>query len=125
MSKTKPKAKANSKRHRARNAKIKSQSKPPLKKPVHEQQQEKPTLAEPPVTNCPYRPGTLYATLFTEGNREYISKTDLIKKVAELTGKSEKVVTFAYQVLKSPSHRSNKKRSRELTEADKVILVAL
>jgi hypothetical protein len=83
---------------------------------------EKPTIAENP--DCPYRPGTLYGTLFTEGNRDYITKEELIKRVAELTGKSEKVVNFAFQVLKSPSHRSNKKRSTIIEENGKVKLIA-
>jgi hypothetical protein len=41
---------------------------------------------------CPYRYGTLYGTLFVVGGKDYINKGELIKKVAELTGKSEKVV---------------------------------
>ena len=76
-------------------------------------------------TDCPYRAGTLYGTLFVEGNRDYISKDELIKRVAQLTGKSEKVVGFAYQVLKGPKHRSNKNRSTELTEGDKVKLIPI
>ena len=56
---------------------------------------------------------------------DYISKDELIKRVAELTGKSEKVVGFAYSVLKSPKHRSNKNRSAELTEGDKVKLILI
>ena len=75
--------------------------------------------------DCPYRQGTLYGTLFTEGNRDYIAKDELIKRVAELTGKSEKVVNFAFAVLKSPSHRSNKKRSTLLEENGKIKLIAI
>ena len=86
---------------------------------------EQPAVEVQPQSDCPYRPGTLYGTLFIEGNRDYIPKGELIKKVAELTGKSEKVVGFAYQVLKSKTHRSNKNRSTELTEGDKVKLVAI
>ena len=76
-------------------------------------------------TDCPYRAGTLYGTLFVEGNRDYILKSELIKRVAETTGKSEKVVNFAYSVLKSPKHRSNKNRSAELTEGERVKLIAV
>jgi len=76
-------------------------------------------------TDCPYRVGTLYSRLFIEGNRDYIGKAELIKRVAEMTGKSEKVVGFAYDVLKSKTHRSNKNRSTELTEGDKVKLIAI
>jgi len=86
---------------------------------------EQPAVEAQPQSDCPYRPGTLYGTLFIEGNKDYIPKADLIKKVAELTGKSEKVVGFAYQVLKSKTHRSNKNRSTELTEGDKIKLVAI
>ena len=86
-------------------------------------QAAKPKVAANP--DCPYRPGTLYASLFVEGNRDYIAKDELIKRVAEQTGKSEKVVNFAFQVLKSPKHRSNKNRSTELTEGDKVKLIAI
>ena len=103
-SKTKPQAKP------ARNAKLK----------LH----RKPTNTAAPNPDCPYRSGTLYAALFTAGNADYINKDELIKKVAEKTGKSEKVVSFAYAVLKSPKHRSNKGRSTELTEGDKVKLIA-
>ena len=104
-SKTKPQAKP------ARNAKLK----------LH----RKPTNTAAPNPDCPYRPGTLYASLFVEGNRDYIAKDELIKRVAEQTGKSEKVVNFAFQVLKSPKHRSNKNRSTELTEGGKVKLIPI
>jgi len=83
------------------------------------------SLAAKASTDCPYRPGTLYGTLFSEGNKDYIGKDELLKRVAELTGKSEKVVGFAYQVLKSKGHRSNKNRSTELVEADKVKLIPI
>jgi hypothetical protein len=67
----------------------------------------------------------LYASLFVAGNADYISKDELIKHVSELTGKSEKVVNFAFAVLKSPKHRSNKNRSTELTEGGKVKLIPI
>jgi hypothetical protein len=85
----------------------------------------KPVETQPPQSDCPYRPGTLYGTLFVEGNKDYVTKGDLIKKVAELTGKSEKLVAFAYQVLKSKTHRSNKNRSTEIQEGDKIKLIAI
>ena len=75
--------------------------------------------------DCPYRPGTLYGTLFTEANKDYILKDELIRKVAEMTNKSEKVVGFAYQVLKSPKHRSNKGRSTVIEENGKVKLIRI
>jgi hypothetical protein len=75
-------------------------------------------------TDYPFRPGTLYATLFVEGNKDYISKDELIARVAELTKKSEKVVNFAFQVLKSQKHRSNKGRNTLLEENGKVKLIA-
>ena len=62
-----------------------------------------------------YRPGTMYACLFDAG-QDYILKSDLIKKVADLTGKSEKVVGFAFQVLKARHHKSNNGRSALLTD---------
>jgi hypothetical protein len=40
-------------------------------------------------------------------------------------GKSVKVVGFAYEVLKSPKHRSNKNRSTAIEENGKVKLVAV
>jgi hypothetical protein len=76
-------------------------------------------------TDCPYRPATLYGKLFTEGNKDYIPKDELAKRVAGLTGKSVKVVGFAYSVLKSKNHRSNGGRSSELTRDGKVKLVAI
>ena len=112
---SKPKAKLNRNRKSARKAKRKSLTKPTTKPNQH------PTAQ----TDCPYRAGTLYGTLFIEGNKDYISKAELIKRVAETTGKSEKVVNFAFAVLKSPKHRSNKNRSTELTEGDKVKLIPI
>lgn len=111
---SKPKVKLDRNR-RARKAKRKSLTKPIRKSNQH------PT-AQP---DCPYRAGTLYGSLFVEGNRDYITKVELIRKVAELTKKSEKVVNFAYQVLKSPKHRSNKNRSTELTEGERVKLIPI
>ena len=115
MSKSKRSVKSNRKSKAVKKATKMRQPKP-AKQPVE---------AQSPQTDCPYRPGTLYGTLFVEGNKDYIAKGELIKKVAELTGKSEKVVGFAYQVLKSKTHRSNKNRSTELTEGDKIKLVAI
>ena len=115
MSKSKRSAKSSRKSKAARRLKTKRPAK----------QTSKVSLAAKASPDCPYRPGTLYGTLFTEGNRDYISKDELIKKVAEKTGKSEKVVGFAYQVLKSKGHRSNKNRSTELVEGDKVKLITI
>ena len=100
MSKTK------SKKKRKANAKAK-----PRTKPTQEQQGDN-----------PYRPGTLYAALFTEGSKDYIKRDELIAKVAEVTGKSPKVVGFAYAVLRSERHKSNGGRSAELREGDRVKL---
>ena len=118
MSKSKHTAKSNKLNRKSKTAK--KSRKQPKTAPV-----EQPAIEAQPQTDCPYRPGTLYGTLFIEGNRDYIAKSELIKKVAELTGKSEKVVGFAYQVLKSKGHRSNKNRSTVLTEGDKIKLVAI
>ena len=112
---SKPNAKLNRNRKPARKAKRKSLTKVIKKSNQH-------PIAQ---ADCPYRPGTLYGTLFLEGNRDYIPKDELIKRVAETTGKSEKVVNFAFAVLKSPKHRSNKNRSAELTEGDKVKLILI
>lgn len=107
----------------------KSNRKPKAAKQLRKQRHPKPVQPvseiQPSQPDCPYRPGTLYSSLFIEANRDYVSKDELIKRVAEMTGKSEKVVGFAYSVLKSPKHRSNKNRSTELTEGDKVKLIAI
>jgi hypothetical protein len=102
--------------------KTKRQAKPARK--AKQKPHRKPTNVAAPNPDCPYRANTLYGTLFVEGNRDYVSKEELIKRVAEMTGKSEKVVNFAFQVLKSPSHRSNKNRSSMLSEGDKIKLIA-
>ena len=116
MSKSKRTAKSNRKPKAAKKSRKPRQ--PKLKEqPVSETQ--------PPQSDCPYRPGTLYGTLFVEGNKDYVAESELLKRVSELTGKSEKVVGFAYQVLKSKTHRSNKNRSTELIEGDKIKLVAI
>ena len=104
-------------------AKTKRQAKPARKaklKPQH-----KPAITAAPNPDCPYRANTLYAALFTEANRGYVGKDELINRVAELTGKSEKVVGFAFQVLKSPTHRSNKNRSTVIEEDGKIKLIAV
>ena len=115
MSKSKRTAKSNRSARTAKKPSKKFQRKP----------DQSVAQSQPPQPDCPYRPGTLYGTLYVEGNKDYIAKADLIKKVAELTAKSEKVVGFAYQVLKSKTHRSNKNRSTELVEDDKVKLIAI
>jgi hypothetical protein len=112
---SKPKVKPTRNRKPARKAKRKSPTKLTRQSNQH-------SIAQ---ADCPYRPGTLYGALFVEGNRDYVLKDELIKRVAETTGKFEKVVNFAYQVLKSPKHRSNKNRSAELTEGDKVKLIPI
>ena len=111
---SKPKVKLNRNR-RARKAKRKS-----LIRPIRKSNQHPTSQAD-----CPYRPGTLYGSLFVEGNRGYVGKDELSKRVAEMTGKSKKVVGFAYQVLKSPKHRSNKNWSTMLTEGDTVKLIPI
>jgi hypothetical protein len=113
---SKPKVKPTRNRRSARKAKRKS-----LTKSI----KLKPNQHQPAQSDCPYRAGTLYGALFVEGNKDYIVKADLIKRVAELTGKSEKVVNFAFAVLKSPKHRSNKNRSAELTEGERVKLIPI
>jgi len=115
MSKTKASTKKHSKKP-ARKAAAKKAKSP-------KQAVVSPTAAA--NSECPFRPGTLYGTLFSEGNKQPVDKQELIKKVASLTGKSEKVVTFAYQVLKSPKHRSNKHRSSVIEEGGKIKLIAL
>ena len=118
--------------------KSKPQPKPKAKRHAKKSRPQKPPKAAsakpatPPApagattaTDCPYRPTTLYGTLFAEGNRGYIAKAELITKVAQMTGKSEKVVGFAFQVLKSQTHRSNGGRSTMITEGDRIKLVAM
>ena len=85
----------------------------------------KPTNAGALNPDCPYRPNTLYASLFTAGNKAYIARDELIKTVADLTGKTEKLVSFAYSVLKSPRHRSNKNRSTVIEEDGRIKLIAV
>jgi hypothetical protein len=106
--------KAKSKKSKSKTS-AKRQAKPRKKK-------TEPIEAQNP--DCPFRVGTLYASLFNEGNKGYVEKNELIKKVAELTGKSEKVVNFAFAVLKSPQHRSNKKRSTIIEENGKIKLIS-
>ena len=72
-----------------------------------------------------YRPSSMYGVLFAEGSREYIAKDALITKVAELTGKSDKVIGYAFQVLKARNHRSNRGRSALIEENGLVKFVTL
>jgi hypothetical protein len=71
MTQPKRSIKASRKMHPARKAKLKGH--------------HKPTNAAAPNPDCPHRPGTLYTSLFAEGNQDYILKGELIKKVAEMT----------------------------------------
>ena len=82
----------------------KSKSKSQSKKPNSKNPQKKTLGIVAP--DCPYRAGTLYGTLFSLG-RDYIDKAELITKTAKATGKSERVIGYAYQVLRSKNHRSN------------------
>jgi hypothetical protein len=103
--------------------KTKRQTKPARKaklKPQH-----KPSNATALNPDCPYRVGTLFGCLFVEANKDYVSKDELLKRVVEMTGKPLRSVEFGYQVLKSKSHRSNDGRSMQLTEGDKIKLIAL
>lgn|ERR1039458_3397440 len=72
-----------------------------------------------------YRVGTLYGTLFSQGTKGFTTRAELIKHVALLTKKSEKVVGFAYQVLRSRNHKSNNGRSTVVEENGKVKLIPI
>ena len=58
-----------------------------------------------------FRDGSGYASLFAEGSKGYTTKAELLGKVAKLTGKTEVQVAFAYGVMGSIDHPSNKKRA--------------
>jgi hypothetical protein len=88
-------------------------------------QSRKPTNTTAPNPECPYRPTSMYGVLYVEGSRGYIARDELIKKVAKLTGKSEKLVGFGFQVLRSPTHRSNKNRSTVIEEDGRIKLIAI
>jgi len=59
-------------------AKTKRQAKPARK--ANTTIQRKPTNAAATNPDCPYRAGTLYEILFTEGNKDYVSKDERIKR---------------------------------------------
>jgi len=74
----------------------------------------------------PYRAGTMYATLFELGSQNYIAKDALIAKVAEITKKPLRSVSFGFDVLKARNHKSNSGRSALLVDdAGLVKFVAL
>jgi hypothetical protein len=104
-------------------AKTKPQAKPARKAKL--KPHGKPSNAAAPNPDCPYRSSSLYGVLFAEANRDYVSKDELLKRVAEKTGKPIRSVEFAYQVLKSKSHKSNGGRSCELQEDGKVKLICI
>ena len=101
----------------------KSTAKRHLKPKVKAKPEAKPVAAADP--NNPFRPTSMYGVLFREGSQDYIAKADLIKKVAELTGKSEKVIGYAFQVIKARNHKSNGGRSCMLEENGLVKFVRL
>ena len=54
-----------------------------------------------------FRDGSNYAVLFTEGNKDYITKKELITRVAKLTNRSEVLVGYDYGVMGSKKSKSN------------------
>jgi hypothetical protein len=85
--------------------------------------QTKPVVKTPQKQSSggPYR--GMYGVLFTDGSKDFIKRDELIKTVAKKVGKEERVVGYAYQVLRSPKHQSNKGRSTEVRQGELVKLV--
>lgn len=59
-----------------------------------------------------FRSNSHYGILVREGSRAYVLRDDLINKVANLTGRSKKLVLFDYYVISLPSHKSNNGRTK-------------
>jgi hypothetical protein len=78
------------------------------------------------VRGNPYREGSMYHTLFREGNAKSWEKPDLVARVSRLTKKSTRCITFALAVLGNPHQRSNLGRSCFLRDGKgRVQLIAL
>lgn len=54
-----------------------------------------------------FRNGSNYAVLFAEGNKEHVTRDQLVARVAKLTNRSEKLVMFDYYVMSNKTHKSN------------------
>lgn len=65
----------------------------------------------------------MYGALYAEASKGFAKRDEVIARVAKATGKSEECVGFAYQVLRSPKHQSNKSRSTEVRQGELVKLV--
>ncbi len=87
----------------------------------------------PVETNAPaskekvggFRNGTHYAILFAEGNKGFIDRKELITKVAQLTGRPEKLVKYDYGVMQCTAHKSNRNRAKVIEDSEgKVRIVA-
>ena len=68
---SKPKRSAKSNKSSRKSKAVKNSRKQRQTTPV-----EQPAVEAQPQSDCPYRPGTLYGTLFIEGNKDYIAKGD-------------------------------------------------
>jgi len=55
----------------------------------------------------PYRAGSTYALIFKIGSTGYMTKAELIEKVASTTEKSPKCISFSLEVLCRRGHSSN------------------
>jgi hypothetical protein len=77
---------------------------------------EKPSPAGVAVEDNPYRPGSTYACIYAVGSTGYMTKAELIAKVATITQKSHRSISFSLCVLCNQNHSSNLKRSTALRD---------
>ena len=71
-----------------------------------------------------FRAGSSYETLYTEGNKSYATRDELVSRVAKITGKTEKVILFSFYVMSNTTHKSNGGRAKVIEQGDKVKIVA-
>ena len=61
----------------------------------------------PDDSENPYRQGSVYALIFKVGSVGYMTKAEIIDKVAAITGKPAKCIGYSLEVLCRKGHSSN------------------
>jgi hypothetical protein len=61
----------------------------------------------PDEVENPYRAGSTYAVIFKVGSTGYMTKAEIIDKVAAITGKPAKCIGYSLEVLCRKGHSSN------------------
>jgi len=70
-----------------------------------------------------FRAGSHYAILFAEGSKAFADKSELITRVAKITGRSETLVKYDLDVMKYTKSKTNAGRTRVEEKNGKIKIV--